>query len=278
MNTEAPAAMTEGQARALMARLGRAENELCASLTAPLYWVIREGDGRYRTRTGSAFFLDAGEGVFGVTASHVIEGWREDRAVTKIAAVQLGDIPLDLEDRHAIIAEHPDIDIATFRITEPEVREVGKTVLRGLQKTWPPAPPDRERGVYFAGFPGKEVQWLSRNEISFAVATGGGIASSISERDVSSLIDRDQIIPVLGEGLPPENYDFGGISGGPMLTVVEAQGGIRSWRLAGVIYQGPNTAENENEAIPGFEVIRARRADFIRPDGSLDVAHWDRLR
>jgi len=47
--------------------------------------------------------------------------------------------------------------------------------------------------VYFAGFPGCDI-------------------------DVSSQIEREYLIPVLGEGLPPENFNFGGISGGPMLS------------------------------------------------------------
>jgi hypothetical protein len=52
-----------------------------------------------------------------------------------------------------------------------------------------------------------------------------------------------------------------------MLTVVE--NGVRSWRLAGIVYEGPNVSTNAGEALPGFEVIRARRSDFIGEDGYL---------
>ena len=81
------------------------------------------------------------------------------------------------------------------------------------------------------------------------------------------------MIAVLGKGVPPENYDFSGMSGGPMLTVVE-QGGTRSQSLAGVVYQGPNPSENECEAIAGLEIIKARRSHFILPDGMLDARRW----
>jgi hypothetical protein len=57
-----------------------------------------------------------------------------------------------------------------------------------------------------------------------------------------------------------------------MLTVI--QGKLRSWSLAGVIYQGPNISPDTNQAIAGLEVIRARRAHFILPNGQLDVARW----
>jgi hypothetical protein len=82
-------------------------------------------------------------------------------------------------------------------------------------------------------------------------------------------------MPALGQGIPAENFDFGGISGGAMLTVIQNK--LRSWSLAGVIYQGPNTSSDENQAIAGLEIIRARRAHFILPDGRLDVARWKSL-
>jgi hypothetical protein len=275
MNTGPPPITTEAQARAMMAVLGKAEGEFVASLTVALFWVLRDSD-RFSARNGSAFFLDAGKGPFGVTAQHVIQGWREDRARKNVVALQMAGIPFDPEGKNKIIAEHAGIDIATFRISPEEIKLTGKTVLKGYQSHWPPQPPLEGRGVYFAGFPGVEKLWLSQRDISFGIAPGGGVANSVSEDNVSSLIDREKIIPVLGDGIPPENYNFQGISGGPMLSVIEYKGLIRSWALAGVIYEGPNTSEKPGEAIPGLEIVRARRAHYIFPDGSLDTPRWER--
>jgi hypothetical protein len=47
---------------------------------------------------------------------------------------------------------------------------------------------------------------------------------------------------------------------------------------AGVIYAGPRTSAYPNEAIPCFEVIFARRAHFILPDGTLDKPKWERIK
>jgi hypothetical protein len=278
MKPTLPPIRNEDEARAIMAAgLGRAELEFATAVTAPLYWIIRGSDKRYRARNGSAFFLDAGEGPFAVTANHVIEGWRGDCAETNVVALQLGrDLPLDFEGKNVIIAAHPAIDIATFRIGLNEIKAIGKQVLTGYHRTWPPGPPQVDRGIYYSGFPGRETIWLSPDEISFGAAPGGGVASSISETDVSSLIERQNLIAVLGGGIPPENYDFGGMSGGPMLTVIET-GALRSWSLAGVIYAGPNPSPDEREAIAGLEIIKARRANFILPDGRLDVRRWDDL-
>src|SRR5947209_1369787 len=80
-NDDLPPIRNEQEARAIMAGgLGRAELEFATSITAPLYWIIREAPRQYRVRNGSAFFLDAGQGPFAVTARHVIEGFRHDSA------------------------------------------------------------------------------------------------------------------------------------------------------------------------------------------------------
>jgi hypothetical protein len=278
MNPALPPIADEQEARAIIAAgLGRAELEFAMSLTAPLYWIIREDENQYRVRNGSAFFLDAGEGPFAVTANHVVKGWRDDQAKGNVVALRLGlDLQLDFAGKNAIIAEHPEIDIATFRISRDEIGGIGKGVLTGYQRAWPPAPPQQDRGVYYSGFPGRERIWLSPHEISFGAAAVSGVASSVSETNVSSLVERQNLIVVLGGGIPPEDYDFGGMSGGPMLMVIET-GTIRSWSLAGVIYQGPNPSPDTAQAIAGLEIIRARRAHFILPDGQLDVRRWNEL-
>jgi hypothetical protein len=273
-----PPVKSEKEARAIVsAGLGRAELELATSFTAPLYWIIRKADGKYRVRDGSAFFLDAGAGPFAVTANHVIDGWWQDRAHGNVVALQLGlDLQLDLEGEHAIIAAHQGLDVATFRITANEIKRIGKQILTGCQKSWPPGPPKQGRGIYYSGFPARETFWLSPRAISFGAAPGGGVASSVSETDISIIIERQSLIAVMGSGSRPENYDFGGISGGPVLTVVETNT-TRSWALAGVIYEGPNPSPDEAQAIAGLEIIRARRAHFLLPDGQLDIRRWGHI-
>lgn len=72
----------------------------------------------------------------------------------------------------------------------------------------------------------------------------------------------------------PENFDFGGMSGGPVLAIVQTET-LRSWKPAGVIFQGPNPSSNPMESIQGFEIIRARPVHFINPDGTLDTVRWN---
>lgn len=261
----------------MAAGLGKAELEFVTSVTAPLYWVLREGDKKYRVRNGSVFFLNAGNGPFAVTAHRVTDGWKQDREQGNVVLLQIGhDLRIDFDGKNSIIATHPVLDIATFRVTSGEIASIKKTVLTGCQSNWPPRAPQQDRGVYFSGFPSVGNIWLSPNEISFGASSGGGVASSDSERDVSSLVERQNLIDVMGHGLPPENYDFRGMSGGPMLMVIET-GTLRSWALAGVIYERPNPSPDEAQAIAGLEIIKARRAHLILSDGQLDIRRWDEL-
>lgn len=257
--------------RIMTGGLGRAELELATSFAMPLYWIYREAAG-FRVRNGTAFFLDTGEAIFGVTARHVFEQMRADRRRHDVLATQISTGPgvsADFDGPNRIIDEDERIDIATFRIEPEQIKRSGKTVLRGHQAAWPPGPPQQDRGVYYSGYPEVEVLWQAPDEVNFGAAPGSGVASSVNDHTVSTQIARERLIAVLGGGLPPENYDFSGMSGGPMLTVV--QGALRSWRLAGVIYEGPNLQSTvERPGIEGLEIIRARRADFINADGTLD--------
>ena len=267
------------EAKAIMrGGLGEAELKLVATYAAPLYWVIQR-DGGVTTRNGTAFFLDAGSGPFGVTACHVIDGYIADCASLDVIALRLGarqghSVSLDWGARK--IDADPRLDIATFSITQDEVHSLERIVLTGHQKSWPPEPPRQDRGIYYCGFAGVGTLQLSRTAVSFDAVCGSGIAKSVSELDVSSLFEREYLRPTLGSNqLPSDNFDFSGISGGPMLKVTE--GILRGWELAGVIYEGPNPSDDPDEAIPGLQIIRARRARFIRADGTLDVASWNSL-
>jgi hypothetical protein len=102
----------------------------------------------------------------------------------------------------------------------------------------------------------------------------GGFATSVHESCISIQIEREKLVSVSGDDLP-ENYDFRGMSGGPVLEILRTENGLFWRRPAGVIFQGPNTSDDSEESIPGLEIIRARPVHFINADGTLDIARWD---
>ena len=256
--------------------LGKAEIEFAASVTAPLFWVLRDGAGE-RIRSGSAFFLDTGESLFAVTACHVVEECLADSRSPSFVQAMIGGrtgqpICLHLGDR--IIAAHHDIDIATFRVTREELRLAGHTVLSGFQKKWPPRLAEVDGGLTYCGFPGRARRVRSFREVVFGIFSAASYLSSANDSSLSALIERDRVVQVHGDGNLSEDYDFGGISGGPFIAIVQTAT-LRSWIPAGVIIQGPNVCDDASQCIQGFELIKARPIQYILADGQLDISRWE---
>lgn len=227
---------------ALVRLLGTAEIAFAGSLVAPIFWTMA-GPGREPfTRSGSLFFLDAGAGVFGVTAAHVVASCLRDAADPSfrgclVARHAAAPFPIDLSRR--IIALHEGIDVATLRFTAAEATSIGRTILTGFQAAWPPRLARIGDLITYAGFPGLGRNWLAPNELRFGLLAMAGVVTNAREDCISVQIERDALEQTLGDKPMPEDFDFGGTSGGPVLRMVE-RNGLRGWALAGVIFQGPN--------------------------------------
>ena len=262
----------------LRAGLGKAELEMAASYTVPFLWTLRGKLNETIVTGGSAFFVNTGEKVFAVTASHVVEKCLADSKSQAFSGCTLGSehgnpVSFHLGDR--LIDAHAKIDIATFRVSPEEIQKTGRTVLEGYSyPNWPPPLPMKDRGVIFCGFPRVGRRWSSKAKISLGRIALSGVASSSHEYAISIQIERENLFRVLGDEPLSEYYDFGGISGGPVIAIVE-KNNIRSWMPAGVIIEGPNSGGNQNESISGFEIIKARPMHFILPNGELDLKRWE---
>jgi hypothetical protein len=266
---------TEEQRAVIGTGLGKYELEIINGFNVPLFWTVPLADGKLRYRNGTAFFLRAGDRPIGVTASHVIRGWEQSRVEEGAGSLYLAGHrdSLEIDWAARVIDDDFEIDIATFSISEQEVKALGKMIMTGAQKVWPPRPPPRNCLLYYCGFPGVGTRPHPQGGPLFGAVPGMGIATSVSEKSISIQLEREYLVPLLGGGVPPENFDFGGISGGPVIKIVDLKG-LRTYACAGVLYQGPNTALDPEESIPGFELISARHAHFLQADGRLDRARW----
>jgi hypothetical protein len=147
-------------------------------------------------KNGSLFFLDAGKGAFAVTASHVVTECLNDTKSPMFVQCMIGGHgkvahAFNLGDR--IIDAHRDIDIATLRFRPAEVEALGRTVLTGVQKMWPPRLAEVDGGVTYCGFPGNGRRWLAPRQISFGCVPMAGIATSTRETSISIQIEREKM-------------------------------------------------------------------------------------
>jgi len=195
----------------LQGDFGSVFTKLATMYATVLYWSIEKGAHSENTklRNGTTFFLDCGKGVFGVTAGHVYDEFVK-YAETGIRC-QIGQSPQLFDLRERLIARGKRVDIATYRVAATEISLTGATILTGWQREWPPKPPHLEKGVIFAGFPGVERKMLGRREVEFGIYSGLGTASSVNDRDISCVIEREFMIPTKDWSLPPPGYDLAGM-------------------------------------------------------------------
>jgi hypothetical protein len=262
----------------LVRTLGKAELEFIGSITAPLCWVIRDGSGKELMKNGSVFFLDAGAGPFAVTAAHVVKECLSDTKSPMFVQCMIGGdggriaLPFFIGDR--VIDGNEEMDLATLRFSDAEIRRIGRTVLRGYVKNWPPRLAEIEGGITLCGFPGNGRRWLGRREIVFGIVGVAGFVTNANETSISIQIERQNFQRVLGQRDMSQNFDFGGMSGGPVLAIIQTEKALRFWKPAGVVIQGPNPSPDPSESISGLEIFYARPIHFIRADGTLDMDRW----
>jgi hypothetical protein len=244
--------------------LAKALQDAAAQYVMPICWVYADGGRPCIPDSGSAFVLDCGGGPFLVTAAHVYDGFRQVRAEHPDTVCILDGLKIPLHER--LIASDPAYDVATFRLRADEIealrRDHRKVPLTGSQKTWPPAPPTIEKGVFFVGFPGdgrsmRPYRGRSVVEIDWDAYTALVTARGVSDTDITLVFDDGETYETGTFKPRPEDWALGGCSGAPLLTFVE-QAGIFSWRLGGVIYEANSV------------ILKASRADCLNSDGSIN--------
>ncbi len=161
-------------------------------------------------------------------------------------------LEIDLAAR--LVARDKKRDVATFSIRPDELTKLGVSMIT----TWPPRIPDQGKGVVFAGFPGHERLRVGPSELSFAIFPGFAVATAINDRHITIQLEREYMVETKGFKPTPEGFDFGGMSGGPMLTVLE-NNGLSWWALGGVISDGS----------ADYAMLNIARADCLDATGKI---------
>ena len=115
-----------------------------------------------------------------VTADHVYAAYLDARnKFGDFARCQIGNLRFVPEGR--LIARNEALDIATFAITSEEIK---KTYDGKFAMSFDPMNPQVGKGVFFAGFPGRERRLLSEREIESGIFTASTVADNVSDREI----------------------------------------------------------------------------------------------
>jgi hypothetical protein len=156
---------------------------LCAS-TPMLSWHGQRSDGGILSSGGSAFLVRTPAAILGITAGHVVDGFIAARRDREDIAATLGGLTFDLEKR--IIQRGRSVDIATFRVSDAELSDVGYLP---LEKAWPPAIPASNGVVLLAGWPGHER--VVGQRVSGGLYIGWGSAG-VSDLQLTIRVDHEK--------------------------------------------------------------------------------------
>jgi hypothetical protein len=235
----------------------------------PLFW--HDGPSRWpkEVRGASCFVMRFQERLVGVTAAHVVNEFRAAAARTSTLVCQLYNISFDLET--AIIDIDNDLDIATFAVSEDELTSSGAIAIDcGMR--WPPPVPKPGSPIQLVGYP--EIIRLVNEDLSGIYEAYGALTTvdHVTDRDLLVIYDPAQspVQPLEDAvaGLPPPRFDMSGCSGGPAIAHGEV-GGLHRWFPVGIIVAGSGDVGSDG-VTKEFDMIRVRRIDRIRPDGTID--------
>jgi hypothetical protein len=260
---------TVRQAKELAAGpLGREIARLPLRYAVPVFFGEPPGNKRELiTSSGTVSLVDLGNGPMAVTCSHVLDGYRQRAKEDPRTIFQIGN--LKLNPLEIIIDESEQLDLVTIDLRGKKIDEIAsgrETVSYFFHpRHWPPQDIIEGDVVAFGGFPGIWRQRSSADEFAFvSFSSGASFVTSVRDEYFVCQLEREHWIEPqehylrpLDVGTNPKDlYDFGGLSGGPVIIVREVY-----WDFVGIIYQFSSE----------FDLLYIRPTKFISESGSIST-------
>lgn len=204
------------------------------SLCSPVFWKDKE----QKLHNGTMTFVQTQSNIIGITNIHVAEGI--DGFTDEIEEpCRIGGAYLErsyLMSR--LISRHPTLDLVTFGLSEVILAKTGHSATNVIAQT----PPSENDAVALGGYPSIfHEEYENENRIDFQFAWFAGKVASVSTNNLGMVLNIATSESISSEKIAP-NEDLGGMSGGPVFSVVENYG-IERLELAAIIYEYSPTSE-----------------------------------
>lgn len=251
--------ITEERARKLIAgELGNVYRDILQTSCAPIYWYRTDGNDRSIEHNGTVTFVKTAERLLGITAAHVLKEYLRNGDGVELQIMNA--VVRDMANR--VICMSEELDIVTFAVDEDLLRCIGTRIVP--LATWPPRPPSEGFGIMLAGYPGS-ARIAGSDEVSFGLFTALVTARTVTDKQITWVMDRDRHVANTLAPTPPPISDLGGISGGPLISWFESEQYIATYALSGIVIEHPDYRNNEFS----IERVIAIRADFIQDSGRI---------
>lgn len=249
-------------AKALLAEdLGDVYRRILADCCVPIYWFKLGTKDFSISHNGTLTIVQTPKVILGVTAAHVFRGYEADRKSGSVRLQLMNEVVDDLDK--CLIDISDELDLATFSLDEALVKRLRRTPLG----VWPPRPPQEGKGIMISGFPAVERIEAKNFEVNFGLFTALGVARTVTEKQITWLLEREFQLANARIPAPPPEYELGGISGGPLISWFESPTSVTHHCLSGIVIEHPDYKNNKE--MPPIERLIAIRADSIAESGRI---------
>ena len=250
------------KAKELMAGdLGDVYRQILRDCCAPIYWFPLDSQNLAIAHNATLTILKTPTRLLGVTAAHVLRQYQSDLKGGPLRLQLMNEVVDDLCER--VIDVSNELDIATFSLDEELVKRLGRTPLGA----WPPKPPQEGKGIMIAGYPAGERIEAEDFTVNFGLFTVLGVARTVTDKQVTWLVEAEYELDNAKVPPPPPEYDLGGISGGPLISWFESDTFVSHHCLSGIVIEHPDYKSNRE--MPPIERLIAIRADSIAESGNI---------
>lgn len=197
------------------------------SYSAPIT-LHRKGDNSILNNATVGFVKFSKDSkIFAITAYHVYQKLDEEDLECAISGIAF-DMKSNFHDGDNAT------DIAIFNISEALITRVKKVVVEIDTKDWPPVSPQEGRGLFFCGFPGCErIASSDDKSINFGAFVCFGTVNDNTKNKLTIHLDEKHLVNKTDA--PPDDYDFGGVSGAPVFASYNTESGVQYFVFVGIV-------------------------------------------
>ncbi len=146
------------------------------------------------------------------TAAHVVRAGVSRTVEAPRAIFQVGNAVIPVADRVVFIDDS--LDVAFVLLKSSEFQDIPSRCW--VPQTWPPGRVSGNDYVAFAGFPRRYREIEPDGRVVLNGVGGVLRVESASDRRLTSVHERGDLILAKGPEIPPQGADLGGMSGGPV--------------------------------------------------------------
>ena len=214
---------------------------------------------------GTVSFYRSNTHLIGITCNHIIEEYQSLKNNKSDALIQIGNHRINLEGN--LIDQNQKLDLATFKFSNSDYQKM-KEQNNGTGEIIPSiisSQLNTSDHIAFGGFIGEWVSRPEKNTLIFDTFSIGDTQIVTVEEDqfscrIDNLKNYKEVFNYFNRSEPK---NIGGLSGGPILKIIQNQSGIIHWELAGIIYEGRYDS--------GTLKLYGRFAKLIQDNGKIKV-------